>query len=79
MKQEKTSEKSNQQPTPSTSKEADEKGGKGRKRAAEKPLPAIKTPKVQKTEKVEENKQVTTPVKQTVSKAKGVPKKNGKS
>lgn len=42
-------------------------------------MPAIKSPKVQKTEKVEEIKaQVATPVKQTVSKAKGVPKKNGK-
>lgn len=43
-------------------------------------MPAIKSPKIQKIEKVEEVKaQVTTPVKQTVSKAKGVPKKNGKS
>jgi len=42
-------------------------------------LPAIKSPKIQKIEKVEEVKaQVTTPAKQTVSKAKGVPKKNGK-
>lgn len=60
--------------------ETPQKGGRGRKRAAEKPLIATKSPKVSKTEKIEDTKPqvAASPVKQSVSKAKGVPKKNGK-